>query len=122
MGINDLNPTRVLLDCENLFITLGARGLISEWLRLPTMGQKIIHCTLHKHSVGGLTLALFIEPFGAIIATNVQIDRLVRIPGDIRQSGAENKRHKEYMVTFRGPMGPKLQPPPLPPEIQSQLK
>jgi Domain of unknown function (DUF4365) len=56
IGLEDMDPSRVLTDCEHLRVTLGPGGLISELLRLPAMGQKLIRCTLHKHSLTGNTL------------------------------------------------------------------
>ena len=36
IGVTDLDPTRVLLNCEHLFIAFGAHGLFSELLDMPT--------------------------------------------------------------------------------------
>ncbi|MBI3665722.1 MAG: hypothetical protein HY236_05755 [Acidobacteria bacterium] len=56
IGIADLDPSRVLKNCQHLFVTLGSRGLLAAWLRLPTAGQKVIHCTLHRYAGMGWTL------------------------------------------------------------------
>jgi hypothetical protein len=55
-AISDLNPSRALRDCEHVFVTVRPMGLVATWLRLPTMGQKAIHCDLHRYSVVGGTL------------------------------------------------------------------
>jgi len=114
--------SRVLKDCENLFVTLGARGLIAQWLQLPTMGEKVIHCTLHKHSISGLTLDGAYHSFQRNYCAACK-DRSPR-PVDWQHSAewqeAENERNSEYMNAFRGPTGPLIPPLPLPPELQRQ--
>lgn len=124
IGIADLDPSRVLRDCEHLFVTLGVRGLIADWLRLPTMGQKVIHCTLHRYSVAGWTLDGAYRSFKGSYCENCA-DRLPR-PSDWQYSPewqeAENERHKEYMEHWRGPTRRRLPPLPLPPDIQRQME
>ena len=56
VGIKDLNPGRVLKNCEHLFVSLGSHGAIGDWMKLPTAGSKFLHCTLHGHGIGGLSL------------------------------------------------------------------
>ena len=56
IGIEDLDPSRILKNCEHIFISLGPRGLPAQLLQLPTAGIKIIHCVLHKHAIQGLSL------------------------------------------------------------------
>ena len=63
VGIKDLDPGRVLKDCERLFVSLGSHGMIGEWMKLPTAGTKFVHCTLHGHGVGGLSLDDVYETF-----------------------------------------------------------
>jgi hypothetical protein len=124
VGMRDLNPTRVLQDCEHLFISLGASGLISNWLRLPTMGQKTIHCTRHRFSVTGSTLDGANKVFRSNYCDHCP-DR-ARRPLDWKYSPewqeSENERHKDYVQGFRGPTGPPLPQLPLPPDIVRQMK
>ncbi len=56
IGIADLDPSRILVGCEHIFITFGAHGLVAELLDMPTAGNKIIHCDLHQHAFQGLSL------------------------------------------------------------------
>jgi hypothetical protein len=62
IGIDDLDPTRVLRDCTHMFATLSRQGhtlfhlLLGRQLQLPTMGAKVLHCTLHKYTRVGLCL------------------------------------------------------------------
>jgi hypothetical protein len=56
IGIADFDPTRILRNCQQLFVSLGSHGMLGEWLRLPTIGTKFLHCTLHGHMVGGVSL------------------------------------------------------------------
>ena len=56
IGIADWDPTRILRNCQHLFVSLGSHGMVGEWLRLPTIGMKFLHCTLHGHTIGGASL------------------------------------------------------------------
>jgi hypothetical protein len=56
IGLKDLNPERVLRNCEHIFITLGPAGLVAGWLQLPTAGSKTLRCTKHGYGVGSLSL------------------------------------------------------------------
>jgi hypothetical protein len=56
IGLQDLDPGRVLKNCEHLFVSLGSHGAVGDWMRLPTAGSKLLHCTLHGNSVGGMSL------------------------------------------------------------------
>ena len=56
IGLQDLNPERVLKNCEHLFVSLGACGIPGRMLGLPTAGFKYIHCTKHGYGVGALKL------------------------------------------------------------------
>jgi hypothetical protein len=40
IGMADFDPTRVLRNCQHLFVTIGSTGLPGEWLSLPTAGSK----------------------------------------------------------------------------------
>ncbi|MGA2851644.1 MAG: DUF4365 domain-containing protein [Terracidiphilus sp.] len=62
VGIDDLDPTRVLRDCRHLFWTFSRQGhnffhlMLAQQLQLPTMGGKVLHCTLHGYTRVGLSL------------------------------------------------------------------
>jgi len=56
LAIDDLDPTRVLRDCEHTFVTLQANPDVPVEITLPTAGLKVIHCTKHGHAVRGRTL------------------------------------------------------------------
>ena len=55
-GLEDLNPGRVLRNCQHLFVTIESTGLPGRWLHLPTAGAKRLCCTLHGHWVEGISL------------------------------------------------------------------
>jgi hypothetical protein len=55
-GLKDLNPERVLKNCQHLFVTIWSYGLPAEWLKLPTAGAKFLYCTLHGYGIGGIVL------------------------------------------------------------------
>ena len=55
-GLQDLNPERVLKNCQHLFVTIESYGLPGEWLKLPTAGSKLLYCTLHGYGIGGIVL------------------------------------------------------------------
>ena len=69
VGIDDLDPTRVLRDCAHMFCTLSRRGhnfihfMLAQQLQLPTMGAKVLHCTLHKYTRVGLSFDETYERF-----------------------------------------------------------
>lgn len=56
IGIQDLDPGRVLRECQHLFVTLGSCGIPARMLQLPTAGLKYLHCVLHGFGVGALSL------------------------------------------------------------------
>ncbi|ULQ61053.1 DUF4365 domain-containing protein [Brucepastera parasyntrophica] len=45
IGLNDLNPERVLKNCIHLYVKIGRLNELSERLHLPTTGTKILFCT-----------------------------------------------------------------------------
>jgi len=65
IGIADFDPTRVLKNCEHLFVSLGSSGLPAQMLQLPTAGSKFLHCTLKSKTIGGLSLDGVYERFKA---------------------------------------------------------
>ncbi|MBU1044809.1 MAG: DUF4365 domain-containing protein [Candidatus Omnitrophica bacterium] len=56
IGIDDLDPGRVLKNCVYLFVELTGGGMPAKWLKLPTAGSKRLSCTKHKHAVESLAL------------------------------------------------------------------
>jgi len=56
IGIEDLDPTRVLKTCSHLYIRLSGGGLPAQMLRLPTAGFKTVYCTLHGHGIWAMSL------------------------------------------------------------------
>jgi hypothetical protein len=56
IGIADLDPSRILAECEHIFITIGSRGIVADLLAMPTAGQKILHCDLHEYAIQGRSL------------------------------------------------------------------
>jgi hypothetical protein len=69
IGIDDLDPTRVLSNCRHLFQTLSRHSpgffqlLLATQLQLPTMGAKVLHCSFHKYTGAGQTLDGVYERF-----------------------------------------------------------
>lgn len=63
IGLKDLNPERVLKNCQFIFLTLSGGGLPAQWLKLPTAGRKNINCTKHRYMIGGLILDRVYEYF-----------------------------------------------------------
>lgn len=106
VGIQDLDPSRVLADCEHIFITLAVRNTleqyVSEIFQLPTAGSKVIHCTLHRRAIVGLTLDGTYEHFKNKYCSKC---------GDCKPrpeswhyseewQQSENKKHLDYMREF----------------------
>ncbi|MEW6211056.1 MAG: DUF4365 domain-containing protein [Acidobacteriota bacterium] len=57
IGLKDLDPSRVLKNCEHLFVSAGLSAPpIAVLLQMPSAGEKIIHCTLHRYAISGLLL------------------------------------------------------------------
>jgi len=56
IGLTDLDPTRVLKNCNKLYITLASGGLPARVLFLPTAGFKTLYCTLHKYGIASMSL------------------------------------------------------------------
>jgi len=67
IGIQDMNPERVLKKCKHLFLALGPRGIPAQMFALPTAGSKSLHCTKFGYGKGGLVLdgvtELFVEEY-----------------------------------------------------------
>ena len=63
IGIKDLDPTRILKECQHLYFALGPSGLPARMLQLPTAGSKTLFCTLHSYGIGSLSLDEIYESF-----------------------------------------------------------
>gem|GEM_PF-4789191 len=56
IGLDDLDPTRVLKNCQHMHVITTFRGVPAEMLGLPTAGGKRIICLKHGHGVENLSL------------------------------------------------------------------
>jgi hypothetical protein len=56
IGLEDLDPTRVLKNCQHIYVFITSHGMPAEMLGLPTAGFKQIVCLKHGHSVEALSL------------------------------------------------------------------
>jgi Domain of unknown function (DUF4365) len=63
LGLNDLDPTRVVKNCQHIHVMTTFRGIPAEMLGLPTAGGKRIVCLKHGHSVENLSLDTAYEFF-----------------------------------------------------------
>jgi len=70
IGLDDLNPDRVLRQCQHLFISLGSCGIPGRMLGLPTAGSKYLHCTKHGHSMMALRLDFLWQAFSSQCCKN----------------------------------------------------
>jgi hypothetical protein len=123
LGIADMNPGRVLKNCEHLFVSLGARGFFSELLGLPTMGQKVVHCPLHNYSMRGMSLDVTYGSFKHRYCDDCP-DASPRAPDweyTPEWQQVENERHREYMEHSAGFSRRSFPLPPLPPDVQRQI-
>jgi hypothetical protein len=124
-AILDFDPTRVLQTCSNMFLTLGRTGpgllhfILAQQLRLPTLGAKVIHCSLHKYTRDGLTLDGTYGEFRSAYCDHCP-DRSPRSP-EWRYTHAwqlmQNELNKEFMDGSRRSTLPPTPPSPLPPPI-----
>jgi hypothetical protein len=63
IGIEDLDPTRVLKNCQHMYVVTTTHGIPAEMLGLPTAGSKRIICLKHGHGVENLSLDTAYEFF-----------------------------------------------------------
>lgn len=107
LGLNDLDPTRILVNCEHIFITMGAQGMVAEILDMPTAGHKVLRCDLHECAIEGLSLDNTYHLFKQRFCTKCS-DCSPR-PSTWKHSEKwqeeENKRHLEYMKRFAKRIG-----------------
>lgn len=102
IGLKDLDPSRILRNCEHIFVTLSFRGLPAEWLQLPTAGGKVIHCLKHRHAVEGLDLDLTYQAFKSQFCDKCP-DCSPRPPAwkySPEWQEQENKRHEQFVRDF----------------------
>ncbi|MGH9714591.1 MAG: DUF4365 domain-containing protein [Candidatus Acidiferrales bacterium] len=101
----DADPSRILRDCEQVFVTLGrpssAERIIRESLNLPA-GSKIIHCELNGHAVQGESLDIAYSQFKTHHCDTCP-DRVPRPPEwayteEWRET--ENERLRPFMEKF----------------------
>lgn len=110
IGIADLDPSRILAQCEHIFITIGAQGIVADLLDMPTAGQKILHCNLHEYAIQGISLDGAYGHFKKTFCDNCG-DCSPR-PSSWRYSEEwqekENQRHLDYMKRFASRTGIKI--------------
>lgn len=106
-GIADLDPSRVLKNCEHIFICLSSRSDVSRQLRLQTANSKVIFCDLHSYAVQGLALDQTFDHFKREYCDKCP-DCSPRSP-TWRYSGEwqeeENARHREFLKDFAARAG-----------------
>jgi hypothetical protein len=56
IGLADLNPERVLKNCQHIFVQAGSVGIPAQMLGLPSAGSKHLRCVKHGHDISGLVL------------------------------------------------------------------
>ncbi len=56
IGLQDLNPERVLKNCKHLFVYIGHYGIPAEMLKLHTAGSKYLRCLKKDVAIEGLSL------------------------------------------------------------------
>jgi hypothetical protein len=102
LGITDLDPSRVLKNCEHIFVTIGSYGLLGHVLKVPTVGSKIIHCVLHTLALEGVSLDTTYQFFQQKFCSNCA-DASPRPPGwrySEKWQQEENERREAYMKEF----------------------
>jgi hypothetical protein len=100
IGIADFDPTRVLKNCQHFFVTIASTGKPGEWLGLPTAGSKILHCTLKRKSIRGLSLDGIYASFKASHCNGCK-DCLPHPPGwsyTHEWQQGQNELHKDFIT------------------------
>lgn len=104
IGIQDLDPTRVLRNCEHTFITLQPNPILIETLKLPTAGLKVLHCTKHGYAVRATTLDDADKAFRERFCS--KCPDVASRPHDWTYSTewqqGENKKHAAFAAAFWG--------------------
>jgi hypothetical protein len=122
-GIADFDPTRVLRNCSHMFVTMSRRSsgflfaILAQQLQLPTMGAKVLYCSLHKYVREGPSLDETYERFRRDYCDQCP-DRAPHAPGWQYTHAwqlEQNERNKEFMDgPRRAPRKPMPPPPPIP--------
>ena len=63
IGLADLDPTRVMKNCQHIHVMTTSYGMPAEMLGLPTAGSKRVICLKHGHSIETLSLDAAYESF-----------------------------------------------------------
>lgn len=63
IGLADLDPTRVMKNCQHIHVMTTSYGMPAEMLGLPTAGSKRVVCLKHGHSIETLSLDAAHESF-----------------------------------------------------------
>ncbi|MEP7308898.1 MAG: DUF4365 domain-containing protein [Acidobacteriota bacterium] len=63
IGINDLDPTRVLRQCEHLSVRGSTRAATIGGIHLPIASPQVIQCVKHGHGLTGISLDSTYEAF-----------------------------------------------------------
>ncbi|MCE9520066.1 MAG: hypothetical protein K8R87_11015 [Verrucomicrobia bacterium] len=66
IGLEDLDPTRVVKNCEHIHVMTTTYGMPAEMLGLPTAGSKRVVCLKHGHSIETLSLDSAYQTFAKI--------------------------------------------------------
>jgi hypothetical protein len=66
IGLEDLDPTRVVKNCRHIHVMMTSAGIPAEMLDLPTAGFKRIVCLKHGHGAGALSLDGAYETFSRV--------------------------------------------------------
>src|SRR5262245_51201117 len=94
IGLMDLDPSRVLRQCEHIFLKVGPAGLVSQWLKMPTAGTKIIHCTKHGYALAAADLDEGYAALRAAIAIVVQMAPRGRRRGSTATNGRTHRTRR----------------------------
>lgn len=107
IGLADLDPSRILINCEHIFITYGAHGLVAELLDMPTAGHKIIHCDLHEYAMHGLALDGTYRRFKKKFCDNCTdcLSRPTSWHYSEEWQQEENQKHMEFVKEFERRVG-----------------
>ncbi len=66
IGIDDLNPERILKNCVYLFVRIVNVSDIGNMLNLLTVGNKEVKCIIHGHTMEGFSLDIIFKEFQGV--------------------------------------------------------
>ena len=102
IGLKDLDLSRVLKNCEHIYISLSFHGLVADWLQLPTAGGKVVHCTLHKYAIEGLDLdgaySFFKKRYCEKCPDCLPLPSTWKYSMEWQER--ENEKHEQFMLEF----------------------